>query len=277
MYRLISRGKLVSVFLCFLSLPPPGPELPRKPWPWTARGFVTVVLPSWEGITPLPGFHPLGPSSGLEWEAWFLLPPGSPSRPALLAPIPVSSVVLMLCHTHKEMVVCEPSVVSVTSARLEQRGCVRAWFYGGFLMGNTPLYSEGRNVRRLEGSGRKETSLIWGRGVGVPLSQKHSMCPFTSQSSACGKWGHRGGIVTSSLAALRGRGAGLWMPPPLGFHSGLRAHQGVHPSLLGLFLGLGGSVWGWECERRGCKDSPANSSFLEWFGILQLTFLQCLE
>lgn len=31
-------------------------------------------------------------------------------------------------------------------------------------MGNTPLYSEGRNVRRLEGSGRKETSLIRGWG-----------------------------------------------------------------------------------------------------------------
>ena len=37
-------------------------------------------------------------------------------------------------------------------------------------MGNTPLYSEGRNVRRLEGSGRKETSLI--RGVGGQV-----LCP----------------------------------------------------------------------------------------------------
>lgn len=47
-------------------------------------------------------------------------------------------------------------------------------------MGNTPLYSEGRNVRRLEGSGRKETSLIQGRGGGgegsfVPEAQHVSL------------------------------------------------------------------------------------------------------
>lgn len=126
-----------------------------------------------------------------------------------------------LCLSHRDdHLVCEPSFVSITSACLEQRGCVRGRFCGAFLVGNTPLYLEGRNMRRLEGSGRKEPSLIILRGRdGISRSM-------------CGKWRCSGNSEPPALQPER-RGVGFEGWSIAGFHSGFRPHQVVSPSRLG--------------------------------------------
>lgn len=132
------------------------------------------------GHHAVPWFPPPAPPSHLTWEMCVRLPP----RP-LPAPAPVAHPHGKLCVaalpvSHRDAyLVCEPGVVSFTSACLEQRGCVRVRVCGAFLVGSTPLYLEGRNMRRLEGSGRKETSLII---LGGRDGISHSMC---------GKWGCR--------------------------------------------------------------------------------------
>lgn len=125
-----------------------GPEVPVA-WRWAACGFVVAVL-SWWRTSASPGFHP-GPA----------LPPhvGDVLCPAAPTPLPAPCsrcpphgklCVAALPVSHRDAyLVCEPQgVVSFTSACLEQRGCVRVRVCRAFLVGSTPLYLEGRNMRK---------------------------------------------------------------------------------------------------------------------------------
>lgn len=212
-----------------------------------------------EDITPSPGFHPPSPSSHLVWETWVLLPPRPlPAHHSQCQPPWRALCWCSTSHTQRWLSCLEPSIVSITSACLEQRGCVRVRFCGAFLMGNTPLYLEGRSMRRLDGSGRKETSLII---LGGRDGISHSMC---------GKWGCRG---SSEPPAWEG-GCGLWNLVHPWVSLWPLPHQAVSPSPPGTPHLPWTCVLGLEQESWGYTDSPTDSSALEWRGVLQLMFLK---
>lgn len=145
--RLMLRREVVFWF-CLLSLPaslsdssclpPPGPELPTKVWPWAAGGFLIVVLLSWRGprATPQCQALGLGPLSCVVWDTglchpWVCFLPSAP-RSALCRH--------SASHAQRWLSCLWVQYLSATSACLEQRGCVRTWFYGTFLTSDTPLY-----------------------------------------------------------------------------------------------------------------------------------------
>lgn len=168
--------------LCLSMLPLSPSSRPRGPSNALAVGSMWLccrcpVLV--EDITPVPWFPPPAPPSHLTWGDASGCP-HAPFLPRLPLPHPTAKlcVAALLCHTEMRYLVCEPGGVSFTSACLEQRGCVRVRVCGAFLVGSTPLYLEGRNMRRLEGSGgKKPTDHPWEAGMASPIP--------------CGKWGCR--------------------------------------------------------------------------------------
>ena len=221
------------VFLCFLSLPLPGPEVPIKPWLWAACGFVVAVLASWrtsrrplvsnprvclptsrgrrESCCPHLVFLPISPGAHLHGE-----------------------LCAGLCLSRRDAhLVCEPSVVSITAACLEQRGCVRGRLRGAFSVGNAPLYLEGRSMRRLEGSGRKEPSLtILRGGMASPVP--------------CAESGGAEGIVNPQPCGLRGGVWALKAGPSLGFTLAFGLIRWSAPLPLARPISPGPMSWAWR-------------------------------